>query len=278
MSQGWSRLLAEAVTELAQAGVDSPRVDAELLAAQLAGVTRGRLILAADPHPSTVQRFRELVALRATRRPLQHILGTAAFWRAELHVGPGVFVPRPETELLVEWALRRLAGVDKPVVADLCAGSGAIGHAVAGERPDAAVYAVERYPQALEWLHRNLAGTSVTIVEGDATDPAVLCDLDGECDAVVSNPPYIPHRTTVSPEAAADPHTALFGGDDGLSVIRPLLNRAAVLLRPGGVLAIEHDDTHGDILPRLLSEAGFAEAAGHTDLAGRPRFATAVRR
>jgi release factor glutamine methyltransferase len=169
--------------------------------------------------------------------------------------------------------------VAAPVVADLCAGSGAIGHAVATERPDATVYLVERYAEALSWLRRNMSDTVSIIVEGDATLPDTMAACNGTCDAVLSNPPYIPLPAAagMSPEVEADPATALYGGADGLEVIRPLILRARELLRPGGVVGIEHDDTHGRIVPELLREAGFDEVAEHHDLAGRHRFATGRR-
>lgn len=279
MSGDWGPLLIAAAKRLADAGVASPRVDAELLAAEVAGIPRGRLLMADPPDTAQVARFRALVERRARREPLQHVLGTAAFWRSELSVGPGVFVPRPETELLVEWALQRLTTVSKPVVADLCAGSGAIGHAVATERPDATVYVVERYAEALSWLRHNMSDTVAIIVEGDATSPNTMVTCNGTCDAVLSNPPYIPlgAAAQMSPEVDADPATALYGGADGLEVIRPLIPRAWDLLRPGGVVGIEHDDTHGEIVPELLREAGFDEVTEHRDLAGRDRFATARR-
>ncbi len=272
------RLIADAAVRLASAGVASPRVDAELLAAHVLGVPRGRLLLVDDVPPAARTRYAELVARRADRVPLQHLTGYAHFYGLDLAVGPGVFVPRPETELLVEWALTNLAG---DVVVDLCAGSGAIGLAVASTRRDARVWAVERDPAALAWLRRNTdaLGAGLTVVAGDATDGGVLADLDGRVDLVLSNPPYVPTSATLPVEVAAhDPAVALYGGPDGLAVIRPLLVRAAALLRPGGLLAMEHDDGHGDALADLLRSGGdWTEVVDHADLAGRPRFVTARR-
>lgn len=274
---GWGALVNAAVATLSESGVDSPRADAEFMAAHVAGVSRTGLHTAADPAPEAVNAYRELVSRRAERQPLQHVLGTAPFRYGELAVGPGVFVPRPETELLVEWALPRLAVVDAPLVVDLCAGSGAIGHAIVHERPDARVVAVELSPEALPWLERNLSGSGVRVVAADATDPATLSELDGRVDAVLSNPPYVPAAVPVSPEVAADPAMAVFSGADGLAVIRALIPRAAALLRPGGLVAVEHDDTHGSAVPELLRASGFTDVTGHRDLTGRPRFATATR-
>jgi release factor glutamine methyltransferase len=141
------------------------------------------------------------------------------------------------------------------------------------------VLAVEDDPGALAWLRRNATGSTVTVVDGDATDPATLSTVDGQVDLVLCNPPYVPEGTPVQPEVAGhDPHRAVFGGPDGLAVIRPVIRRAAALLRPGGWLGIEHDDGHGEAVPALLRAAGaWTDVGDHRDLAGRPRFATARR-
>jgi release factor glutamine methyltransferase len=267
-----------AVGVLSRAGIGSARVDAELLAAHVLGVPRGRLLLTPRLTPEQARRFTELLAQRAERIPLQHLVGSAPFYRVELAVGPGVFIPRPETELLVEWGLGVLPG-GSPTVVDLCSGSGAIALAVAHERPQATVYAVERDPAALEWLRRNAARHPIRIVAGDATDPSVLSTLDGSVDLVLCNPPYVPAGTHVPPEVAGhDPYSAVFAGPDGLDVIAPLVTRVATLLRPGGWFGVEHDDSHGQAVPDLLRAGGrFVDVADHPDLAGRPRFATALR-
>jgi release factor glutamine methyltransferase len=276
--QSVQEAIAEATALLAGAGVDTPRVDAELLAAEVLGVPRTRLT-GARFDPETLARYRELVKERSTRRPVQHLTGRAPFRYLELAVGPGAFIPRPETELLVEWGLARIARYGAPVVVDLCAGTGAIALAVAKEHAGARVYAVENSAEALEWLRRNASGSSVTIVAGDATDPATLSTMDGQVDLVLCNPPYLPDGTPVAPEVGEhDPYPALFGGPDGLAVIRPVVHRAADLLCPGGWLGIEHDDAQGRTVPALLSASHrFVDVADHRDLAGRPRFATARR-
>lgn len=270
--------IAEATRVLARAGIGSARVDAELLAEHAFGVPRGRLTLF-DPDPYQLELLRDLVEQRARRVPVQHLTGRAPFRYLDLAVGPGVFIPRPETELLVDWGLSILSGVDAPVVVDLASGSGAIALAVATECPQATVYAVERSPQALGWLRRNAAGVNLSIVDGDVTDPGTLSDLDGRVDLVLCNPPYVPDATPVDEEVRGyDPAEAVFGGPDGLDVIRPVIVRAAALLRPGGRVGIEHDDSHGVAVPDLLRGAGaFDSVREHTDLAGRPRFATAKR-
>jgi release factor glutamine methyltransferase len=272
--------VAEATTVLAAAHVGSPRVDAELLAAFVLAVPRAKLTLAQFT-AEQLERFRGLVRDRATRVPLQHLTGSAPFRTLELAVGPGVFVPRPETEMLVEWGLGWLRDHPGAAVVDVCAGSGAIAASVRAEAPGTRVWAVEQDPVALEWLRRNVLRYGVTVVAGDATDPAVFADQDGAIDLVLCNPPYVPEIGAAGLPAevtAHDPHAAVFGGTDGLDVIRPLIGRFATLLRPGGAMAIEHDDTHAYVVPTLVHADGrFTDIALHHDLAGRPRFTTATR-
>jgi release factor glutamine methyltransferase len=270
-------LLATATVDLAAAGVGSPRTDAEWLAAHALGVTRGRLMLIDTVRDSERRRFADLVAQRARRIPLQHLLGTAAFRHLELAVGDGVFVPRPETELLAGWGIEHTA--PGATVVDLCSGSGAIALSVADEAAPGRVIAVERSPAALAWLRRNAAGAGpVEVVEGDVTDPALLAGLSG-VDVVLCNPPYVPDGTPVPAEVSEhDPAEAVFGGADGLAVIRPVIALAARLLRSGGVVGIEHDDGHAGAVPDLLRADGrFTGIAEHDDLTGRPRYATARR-
>lgn len=279
--------IIDAAAELERAGVASARVDAELLAAHLLGVERTRLGLVPLVDPDVIEQYRELVARRAARIPLQHIVGSTAMGNVTLEVGPGVFVPRPETELLLAWALAHLeaAGLRAPVVLDLCTGSGALALAIAHARPDAVVHAVEREPQALAWARRNAdrrrdAGdTPITLVHGDVTDRGLLTDLEGGVDLVVSNPPYIPEGAVLEPEVAEhDPHSALFGGADGLSVIKPMINNIARWLHIGGVVGIEHDDTNGAQVAELFrARRVFDGVVEHPDLAGRPRFVVARR-
>jgi release factor glutamine methyltransferase len=274
-----ARAIREAVAVLSAAGVPSPRVDAEILTAHVLGVPRTRLAMGAPLDPVRAERLRALVTARADRVPLQHLTGVAPFHRIEVAVGPGVFVPRPETELLVEWGLgiNGINGTGTSTVVDLCSGSGAIALAVHEARPGAAVYAVERDPAALTWLRRNAEGTGIRVVAGDVTDPGVLAELDGTVDLVLCNPPYVPAGTPVPPEVAGfDPYPAVFSGTDGLDVIRGLVPRVAGLLRPGGRFGVEHDDTQGDAVPALLAGDGrYDEIEDHRDLAGRPRFTTA---
>ncbi len=258
--------IVSATATLDAAGVPSPGVDAEELAAHLLGVSRTRLGLTPLVESSWVEDYQALVARRAQRIPLQHIIGSVQFGLARIAVGPGVFIPRPETEWLVDWALKAIADIRSPVVVDLCAGSGAIALAISAARPDARVIAVERSHQALAWARRNVVahvdrgGTPVELRGGDILDPRLLSDLDAAADLVTANPPYVPDGTVVEPEVVDhDPAEAVFGGPDGLALIRPLISVAAGLLKVGGVLAIEHDDTQGESVPGAARQSPGAD-------------------
>lgn len=277
------RLLVDGTARLAAAGIATPRVDAELLLTELLDVPRSQLITLDHVPESVAGEYEQWVARRAAREPLQHITGRAPFRTLMLAVGPGVFVPRPETELLVDAVLSELTSLEAPRVVDLCAGSGALALAIAAEVPAARVVAVEKSAAALRYLAGNASGTSVQVVAGDIADPELLRPLDGTVDVVVSNPPYVPESTAVDPEVRADPPEAVFAGPDGLSLLPAVVTCAALLLRDGGLLAVEHDDSHGGrdggpIAHLLRADGRFADVADHPDLSGRPRFATARRR
>lgn len=269
--------VAQATQRLADAGVPSPRFDAEELAAFVHGVKRGELH--GVPDADFDARYWEAVARREAREPLQHITGRVFFRYLELQVGPGVFVPRPETESVVGWAIDAVRAMDvvEPLIVDLCTGSGAIALALAQEVPRSRVHAVELDEGALQWARKNVEGSRVVLQRGDAL--TALPELDGQVDLVISNPPYIPltEWEYVAPEARDhDPQLALFSGEDGLDVIRGLERTAHRLLRPGGVVVIEHADTQGGQVPWIFTEErGWADAADHPDLNNRPRFATA---
>ncbi|MEU6216953.1 peptide chain release factor N(5)-glutamine methyltransferase [Streptomyces sp. NPDC047022] len=271
--------VAQATQRLADAGVPSPRYDAEELAAFVHGVKRGQLHSVKDAEFDA--RYWEVIARREAREPLQHITGRAYFRYLELQVGPGVFVPRPETESVVGWAIDAVRAMDvvEPLIVDLCTGSGAIALALAQEVPRSRVHAVELSEDALQWTRKNTAGSRVDLRQGDAR--TAFPDLDGQVDLVISNPPYIPltEWEYVAPEARDhDPEMALFSGEDGLDLIRGLERTAHRLLRPGGVVVIEHADTQGGQVPWIFTEErGWADAADHPDLNNRPRFATARR-
>jgi release factor glutamine methyltransferase len=275
-----------AAARLAAAGVASPEHDARALAVHVLGLTTPSDLLLVDgfdaPQGSA---YEDLVARRAGRVPLQHLTGTVGFRYLDLEVGPGVFVPRPETESVVQWAvdaLRREASA-APVVVDLCAGSGTIALALAHEVPGVTVHAVERDEGALLWARRNVANRAL------AGDPEVhlhlgsvqdaLPHLDGAVDLVASNPPYVATTERHLPEPEVvdhDPEIALFAGEDGLDVVRLVEQAARRLLRPGGLVVVEHSDRQGESAPAVFVEAGgWSEVEEHQDLTGRDRFLSA---
>ena len=273
--------LAAAVDRLRAAGVASPEHDAAELLAHVHGLERRDLFRIDTLAGEQAERFETLIARRVAREPLQHLTGAAYFRHVELAVGPGVFVPRPETELLAGWAIESALRAEHENrtcrVVDLCTGSGAIAKAVADEVPDADVHAVELDESAHGWAERNLAGTGVDLRQGDMGH--AFDDLLGTVDVVVCNPPYIPLEAWESVAVEArdhDPHLALFSGDDGLDAIRLLAVRAALLLRPGGVVGTEHADAQGESVPAVFAATGrWVDVVDHRDLAGRPRFTTA---
>ena len=268
---------------LRRAGVASPDFDAAELLAHVLGTTRAQLFLVDDEAlgPGQVAAYDALVARRAAREPLQHLTGSAGFRHVELVVGPGVFVPRPETELLAGWGIEQaqavLASGRVPVVVDLCTGSGAIALSVAVEVPSAQVHAVELGDTAHEWAARNLAASAVDLRHGDMAD--AFPELDGTVDVVLCNPPYIPLEAyeSVAPEARDhDPELALFSGEDGLDALRVLETVAARLLRVGGVVGAEHADVQGESARAVFVGAGrWTDVRDHHDLAGRSRYVTA---
>lgn len=274
-------LVAEAAARLRAAGVASPEHDAAELLAHVLATSRARLPLTDPPTPGQEAAYARLVARRERREPLQHLTGVAGFRHVELAVGPGVFVPRPETELLAGWAVDEaeavLAAGRQPVVVDLCTGSGAIALSVATEVPGAQVHAVELSAEAHAWAERNLAGSGVDLRLGDMAD--AFHDLDGTVDVVVSNPPYIPLEAFESVAAEArdhDPPVALWSGPDGLDAMRVVEAVGARLLRLGGAVGVEHADVQGESVPALFRGTGrWVDVRDHRDLAGRRRYLTA---
>jgi release factor glutamine methyltransferase len=282
--------IALATARLAEAGVESPRTDAELIAANIHNVGRGELHLVPDSEFDA--RFWMDVGRRANREPLQHITGRAYFRYLELDVGPGVFVPRPETEVMTGWAIDRLREVDiaQPVAVDLGTGSGAIALSIAQEVPRVRVHAVEADPLARAWAERNITryvdsyiAGRVLLHAGDFVSLEAkledLADLAGTVDLVVSNPPYIPAGSIVPPEVGEyDPPAALWGGgSDGLDAVRAVDRIARWLLRPGGLVAVEHGAQQGAGVYWVFSEeSGWKDTRNHKDLAHRDRFVTAV--
>src|SRR5215472_1746103 len=277
--------IATAVIRLADAGVESPRGDAELIAAHRHGVRRSELHLVRDADFDP--RFWDDVARRAAREPLQHITGIAYFRYLDLEVGPGVFVPRPETEVMTGWAIDRLTEMDvaEPLVADLGTGSGAIALSIAQEVPRCRVHAGEGDPLARPWTERNIARCAAAAphtrgrVELHGGDFATeLAELNGAVDLVISNPPYIPVGAQVPPEVGEyEPTAALYSGADGLNAIRVVERVARRLLRPGGTVAVEHGSPQGSQVYWVFAEeAGWKQTRNHADLAGLDRFVTAT--
>ena len=279
------------IAVLTTAGIRNPDVDAELLLGHVLGLSRGQVQAKAvtDAAVDPEQRLAVIEAIerRAAREPIQHITGRAPFRSLELAVGPGVFVPRPETESVAQLAIDALLAVPSPAprAIDLGTGSGAIAIALATEVPHAEVVAVENSPRAFTWARQNarqLAGANLQLVFADLAQLPVELDgapLDGSFDVVVSNPPYIPLGAIPrDPEVRLhDPEAALYGGEDGLDVIRAISLRAAALLRPGGTLVLEHGELQGSAIRELLSTDGWRAASTHRDLLGRDRTTTALR-
>ena len=283
--------VSKAATLLTEAKVSSPQVDAELLLAHVLGVERSKLIAIAQISDEQLADYEDLVARRANRVPLQHLTGQAYFRHLELAVGPGVFVPRPETELLVEAAITHLKAVAGPRIAvDLCSGSGAIALSLALEVPGTTVHAVELSDDAFKWLSHNVVDhaakleavdSRVIVHHGNAGDQSLLSEFSNQVDAVVSNPPYIPSEMIPrDPEARDhDPAIALFSGLDGLDVAREVVVVASDLLRPGGFVGMEHADVQGESMPALFNAMPnvWTNVKDNLDYNKLPRFTTAIR-
>jgi release factor glutamine methyltransferase len=276
----------EVIGVLARAGVPDPEVDAELLIGHVLGEGRGRIqalaVMGSTINDPDAVQVRELADRRATREPLQHITGRAPFRSLELAVGPGVFVPRPETEQVAQFAIDALRAVPspEPIGVDLGTGSGAIALAMATEVPHARILAVENSPEAFIWARRNVeesGASNARVVFVDLAD--ALPDLDGLVDVVISNPPYIPAEAIPrDPEVRLyDPPAALYGGEDGLDVVRTISRVAQRLLRPGGTLVLEHGELQGEQIRGILTADGWRGAATHRDLTTRDRTTTAIR-
>jgi len=276
--------LRSVAQQLAEAGVPDPLVDAELLIGHVVGLTRGGVQAAAirgdELSDADAERLTSLTDRRAAREPVQHLTGTAPFRHLELAVGPGVFVPRPETEQVAQFAIDALLldPAPVPIGIDLCTGSGAIALAMASEVPHARIHAVELSPEAHAWAARNTADAeNVSLVLGDLAD--ALGELDGTASVVISNPPYVPDDAIPrDPEVRLhDPALALYGGEDGLDVVRALSTRAMRLLRPGGLLVIEHGELQGAAIRALLESDGWSASTTHPDLTRRDRATTALK-
>ena len=276
-------LISEGKAQIEAAGYSN--VDAEILLAHLLGLTRmelhnpialERALAEVSDESVIIDGYAELVKRRCNHEPVQYLTGTAGFRNLDLVVGPGVLVPRPETEGLVEEVLKHIANLPGPVsVIDLGAGSGAMAISIATEAPNTHVIAVEKSADAIEWLKQNVAfyDESIRIVQGDVADV-----LEGvKCDVVVANPPYVPDSQPLPKDVANfEPAIALFGGPDGLELPQRFIIAAARLLKSGGLLAIEHTETQGAAIAKLLN-TDFNQIALHQDLTGRPRWTSAIR-
>jgi release factor glutamine methyltransferase len=277
-------ILKDAKEQLALSEIDG--VDAEILLAHVLGISRmdlhnpvllERTLEALDDKSIPLETFHDLLARRILHEPLQYITGTAYFRNLELKVGPGVLVPRPESELLVGVVLTHIANLPAPVsVIDLGSGSGALALAIATEASNSRVIAVEKSDEALVWLKKNVESIveDLRIVHSDVNDalPGIKCDV------VIANPPYIEDESDLPRDVVEhEPAIALFGGKDGMDAPRQFISSASRLLKSGGLLAIEHNEKQGTFIKDALS-ADFEEIQLHQDLAGRPRWTSAIRK
>lgn len=277
-------LLKQSAIQLSQAGVLSPDIDSELLAAHILGISRSELSVAIAlnsifPEDKIVA-FSDAVSRRAKREPLQHITGLAPFRHLELFVGKGVFTPRPETEQVVSFAMEKIASLEQPIIVDLCAGSGAIALSFTTERADSNVFAVEKSEEAFEYLKQNSKRYGLELSQLSHVDlQDCLPEMDAVADLVISNPPYIPSEAIpVDLEVQLhEPSLALFGGADGLDVIRRILTKAKQLLRTGGLLVLEHADTQALSIRELLLAEGWIDVESKKDLAGKDRMISATK-
>lgn len=282
-----SRFRNEAIPRLAAAGVASPEADADLLIGHVLQLSRGEVqakaIAGAVLRADQLDELELMLERRVAREPLQHITGVAYFRALTLRVGPGVFVPRPETEQVAQFAidaLRAVAG-PRPIGVDLGTGSGAIAFAMATEVPHSAIYAVEVSPDAFPWTTQNrelTRASNATVALGDLAD--AFPELNDSVDVVISNPPYIPSDAIPRDLEVQlyDPSVALYGGADGLDVVRQVSATATRLLHPGGTLVLEHGELQGATIAALLRADGWTAIATHRDLLGRDRATTALRR
>ena len=285
-------VLTEVRAALEAAGIEDPNADAELIVGHVLSESRGRVqalaILGDSLNESDRDRVISLAEQRADRIPLQHLTGTAPFRSLELRVGPGVFIPRPETEIVTQFAIDALmvAPVAEPIAVDLCTGSGAIALSLSHEVPSARVWAVEKSENAHAWAAENVAkfgDSRVELLLGEVNDfvPGKLApvELEGNVNVVISNPPYVPNTAVPrDPEVRDhDPDLALYGGDDGLDVIRQISGIAKALLTPGGTLVLEHAEGQGAAIRELLGRDGWRAAATHPDMTGRDRATTALK-
>ena len=279
-------IIENAILRFTEAGIESANVDAELIVGYTLGLTRGQvqaeIIGDAEIAQETADQLTELFARRARREPLQHITGVAYFRNLELVVGPGVFVPRPETEFVTQLAIDALHATpgNSPVAVDLGTGTGAIALSMATEIPNAKIYAVEKSETAIVYTRKNFArygSDNAVLVQGDLAD--AFEEINGTVAVVISNPPYIPNAAVPrDPEVNFfDPELALYGGEDGLDVMRLVSKTAQRLLVNGGTLVVEHADSQADAVRQLLLAEGWRQVNSHQDLTARNRAVTAIK-
>lgn len=283
-------VVRHAAERFASVGIESATADAELLAGHVLGLSRGgvqaQILIGAELDESQAATLTELYGRRLAREPLQHITGTAYFRQLELGVGKGVFIPRPETEFVAQLAIDAIrdfitAGTAEPIAADLGTGSGAIALAMATENPSARIYAVEKSEDAFPFTAANFAkyasAGNATLIKGDLAD--AFADLDGTVSVVASNPPYIPIDAVPRDEEVRlhDPELALYGGEDGMSVMHLVSATAKRLLVDGGVLVVEHADSQSEQVCQLLLADGWRNVRAHRDLTDRDRAVTAIK-
>jgi release factor glutamine methyltransferase len=278
-----SELLSESSSKLKEAGVISATVDAELITCFCLGISRSELSLMVATNQEfpqeSLDKFQLALARRVARQPLQHITGTAPFRHIELKVGPGVFTPRPETEQVVGFAMEKITNFQSPLIVDLCSGSGAIAISLATEISGSKVFAVEKSEEAFGYLLQNAASYGLSKVNLRNEDlQNSLSELDGKVDLVISNPPYIPNDAIpIDLEVQLhEPSMSLYGGVDGLDVIRQISIRAKKLLKSGGLLVLEHADSQSNAIGKLLLAGGWLEIEARADLAGKERMISAV--
>ncbi|MEY4410618.1 MAG: hypothetical protein RLZ69_192 [Actinomycetota bacterium] len=287
-------LVSQLTEQFAQAGIEAPNVEAEVLIAEVLGINRGQLgaqiITEGVAEPQQLETILAFADRRAAREPLQHLTGRAYFRNLELSVGKGVFIPRPETELLAQLGIDALRAAtettvkagERPLGIDLGTGSGAIALALATEVPGATIHAVEYSEDAYPWTTKNFdkyraAGADANLRQGDLR--VAFAEFDGLVDVVVTNPPYIPvDMVPIYPEVALhDPALALYGGEDGLDLVRAASKTGLRLLKPGGFFAVEHADIQGPSVVELLRSDGWLQVQQHQDFNQRDRVVSAVR-
>jgi release factor glutamine methyltransferase len=271
-----ARELAQWAQRELQSHGENPALDAHLLLSEVTGISRTQVLLIDDIAVDVEKIYRDFIARRKTGEPLQYITGRAYFRNLELDVGPGVLIPRPESEALVSEVIDQLKRITHPRILDLGSGSGALALSLATEIEGARVFALEKDQLAVKWLHRNIAriDPSVEVIEAGVSD----FDGKGEFDAVIANPPYIPQGEVLPREVHNfEPHLALFGGATGVEVPALFIEAAGRALKSGGFLAIEHHEIQGEPIDRLLAR-DFTDVEVHYDLNDRPRWSSGVRK